>query len=364
MAEPALSAHDRHPARDHGFHTLPVRRVLTETADACSLVLDVPEELRAGFAYEAGQFITLRVWIDGEPHLRCYSMSSSPATDDDFTVTVKRVPDGIVSNWLNDFVAPGTEIETTLPAGVFCLTERRGDIVAFAAGSGITPIISLLKSAVATTSRHVRVLYANRDLESTIFRAEIDSLVTQHPDRIDVRHHLDVEAGYIDSDAVRAFAGTVSNDADVYICGPGPFMDVVEDTLIDAGVDGSAIHIERFTPAGELSITEVEPGSDTESDAGSDAGASQVTIELDGRTDTTEHRAGTTILQVARQLGMSPPFSCESGSCATCMARLIEGSVEMHVNNALTDEEVDDGWVLTCQSVPTSSTVRVVYGFE
>ncbi len=359
MAEPALSAHDRHPARDHGFHTLPVRRVVTETADACSLVLDVPEDLREAFVYQAGQFTTLRVWIDGEPHLRCYSMSSSPATDDDFTVTVKRVPNGIVSNWINDFVAAGTGIETTLPAGVFCLTEQAGDIVAFAAGSGITPIISLLKSAVATTSRHVRVLYANRDLESTIFRAEIDSLVARHPDRIEVRHHLDVDDGFIDADEVRGFAGTIPDGADVYICGPGPFMDIVEDTLLEAGVEHSAIHIERFTPAGELSITEVP--SD---DAGSDAGATQVTIELDGRTDTTEHRAGTTILQVARQLGMSPPFSCEAGSCATCMARLVEGSVEMHVNNALTDEEVDDGWVLTCQSVPTSSTVRVVYGFE
>ena len=210
MAEPALSAQDREPARDHGFHTAarPTRR----RRDRRCLLAGARRARgtsRRRSPTRPDSSARLRVWIDGEPHLRCYSMSSSPATDDDFTVTVKRVPDGHRLQLDQRLRGAGTEIETTLPAGVFCLTERAGDVVAFAAGSGITPIISLLKSAVATTSRRVRVLYANRDLESTIFRAEIDSLVARHPDRIEVRHHLDVEAGYIDREAV---AGLRRND--------------------------------------------------------------------------------------------------------------------------------------------------------
>jgi 3-ketosteroid 9alpha-monooxygenase subunit B len=288
-------------------------------------------------------------------------MSSAPSVDHELQVTVKRVPDGVVSNWMNDKLAVGDEVETTLPAGIFCLGEGAGDIVAFAAGSGITPVISLVKEALATTSRRVHLLYANRDLESTIFRAELDALVARHPDRLRVRHHLDVEDGYVDAAVTRDFAGVPAADADVYVCGPTPFMDIVEGAMLGSGLDPAQFHIERFSPAAELLIGDVEAGADADSDAG---GPAMVTIELDGRTDTTEHRAGTTILQTARQLGMSPPFSCESGNCATCMARLVEGTVTMHANNALTDEEVDEGWVLTCQSVPTSGTVRVVYGFD
>ena len=175
MAQPAAAAPNQsdanHPAhRDHGFHSLRVARIVAETADAISIVLDVPDPLREAFAYEAGQFCTFRVRIDGETQLRCYSMSSAPAVDDELQVTVKRVPDGIVSNWMNESLAEGDEIDVTLPAGVFRLTDDGGDVVALAAGSGITPVISLVKEALATTSRRVHLLYANRDLESTIFR--------------------------------------------------------------------------------------------------------------------------------------------------------------------------------------------------
>ena len=359
MAQPAAAAPNQsepHPAhRDHGFHAVRVARVVAETADAVSLVLDVPAPLREAFAYQAGQFCTFRAHVDGETHLRCYSMSSAPAVDDELQVTVKRVPDGIVSNWMNESLAAGDEIEVTLPAGVFCLTEDGGDVIALAAGSGITPVISIVKEALATTSRRVHLLYANRDLESTIFRAELDALVEQHPDRLRVQHHLDVDDGFVDAEATRRFAGTLPADADVYVCGPTPFMDIVEEALLGSGLEPARLHIERFGPPVEAPIEEDEPVS---------AGVTTVTIELDGRTESTEHRPGTTILQTARQLGMAPPFSCESGNCATCMARLIEGSVTMHVNNALTDEEVEEGWVLTCQSVPTSDTIRVVYGYD
>ncbi len=337
--------------RDHGFHQLRIARVVRETGEASSFVLEVPPELRPGFSYEAGQFCTFRVRIEGQPQLRSYSMSSAPAVDDGLQVTVKRVPGGAVSNWMVDTLAPGDVIETTCPAGVFCLGPGDGDVVAFAAGSGITPVLSIVKTALATTSRRVHLLYANRDTESIIFAAELDRLSERYPGRLDVTNHLDIDQGFVDADSMRPFAGTAP-DSEYFICGPGPFMTIVESTLLAHDVDDARIHIERFTPA------EASPAAQSPSDAPT---ASRVTIELEGRTDTVDHHPGTTILQTARQMGMTPPFSCESGNCATCMAKLVEGQVRMFANNALTDDEVAGGWVLTCQSVPTTSSVRVVY---
>ncbi len=340
---------------DRGFHPLRIAAIVAETAEANSFVLDVPEELRSTFVYESGQFCTFRVWVDGEPHLRCYSMSSSPVVDRELRVTVKRTPDGIVSNWMSDHLAVGDEIDTTRPAGVFRLGDGAGDVVALSAGSGITPVLSLIKTALATTMRRVHLLYANRDEDAIIFRAELDELRNQHPGRFVVHHHLDVDHGFIGPDAVVRFVDC-TDDPEFYICGPAPFMDIAEEVLADSGTAPDRIHIERFTP--DEWVPEVN------ADEGDGTGPSQVVIELDGRTESTDYRPGTTILQTARQMGMSPPFSCESGSCATCMARLLEGTATMHVNDALTDDEVVGGWVLTCQAVPTSPLVRVAYGYE
>jgi ferredoxin-NADP reductase len=338
-------------AHDHAFHPLRVARVIRETADASSYVLELPDDLRPAFAYQAGQFCTFRVRVDGRVHLRCYSMSSSPAVDPELAVTVKRTPDGVVSNYMNDQLAAGDVVEVTRPAGVFGLTTGDEDVVAFSAGSGITPVHSLVKTALSTSARKVRLFYANRDHDSVIFGSELDALAAHHGDRFGVQYHFDMERGLVQPDAVRDFA-SVNWDAEFYVCGPGPFMDIVEAALLSGGADAERIHIERFTPT-ELALEPVPPFST--------AVGSQVTIDLAGQLDTTEHRPGTTILQTARQMGMTPPFSCESGSCATCMARLVEGTVDMFVNNALDDDEVAEGWVLTCQSVPTSPSVHIVY---
>lgn len=336
--------------RDHGFHELRVKQVVRETADASSLVLEIPAELGDAYAYDAGQFCTFRVEVGGEAHLRCYSMSSSPAVDRDLQVTVKRVPGGVVSNWLVDAVAEGDHVLAAPPAGVFRLDDGEGDVVAFAAGSGITPVFSIVKTALVTSTRRVRLLYANRDRASVIFARALDDLVARHGGRLEVQHHFDVDQGFVDAAAVRAFLGGAT-DAACFVCGPGPFMDVVESTLRDAGVAQERIRIERFTPTGAAAPAanpQVPPDA-------------KITIELGGRREAVEHRPGTTILQTARQLGLAAPYSCESGSCATCMARLVEGTASMSVNNALTDDEVAAGWVLTCQAVPTSPSVHVVY---
>jgi 3-ketosteroid 9alpha-monooxygenase subunit B len=352
----AGTAHDH----DHGFHQLRVARVIAETAEASSFVLDVPEELRSLFAYDAGQFCTFRVHVEERAHLRCYSMSSSPAVDPELKVTVKRTAGGVVSNWMNDQLRAGDSIEATRPAGVFCLGPAAGDVVAFSAGSGITPVLSLVKTALAATTRRVRLLYANQHRDAVIFGPELDALARQYGDRLSVSHHLDIDRGLLRPETVADFADG-ADDSEFYICGPGPFMDVVEQSLRSHGVAPARIHIERFTPAAWMQ--EVEP-SPSPTAAATEEAATQVTVELDGRTSTADYRLGTTILQTARQMGLAPPFSCEAGSCATCMARLVEGTVSMHVNNALTDDEVAEGWILTCQAVPTSPSVHAAYSYE
>jgi 3-ketosteroid 9alpha-monooxygenase subunit B len=344
----------RSGSRDHGFHALRVRRVVSETAEAVSVVLDVPADLQEAFRYDAGQFLTFRLIIDGRQHLRSYSMSSSPEVDDELAVTVKRVAGGVVSNWIADMLGTGDPLESTRPAGVFCLGPGSGDLLAYAGGSGITPVYSLLKTALSTTTRTVRLLYANRDRESSIFAAELDSLAERYPGRLEVVHHFDAVGGFVEAATIRRHAG-IAPDSEVFICGPGPFMDLVETTLHEQGIGPSRIHIERFTPADLPPQGSTEPLTPV---------LTQVEIELDGKVQTTRHSPGTTILQTARQMGLTPPSSCEAGDCATCMGRLLEGTAKMQANNALTDDEVAEGWILTCQAVPDPPLVRVRYGYD
>ena len=343
---------------DHGYHALPVKRIVQETHDTRSFVFDVPADLRDAFAYEAGQFCTFRVRLGDEDLMRCYSMSSSPHTDDEFTTTVKRVPGGRVSNWMLDEVAEGDVLALTRPAGVFTLAARRAPLVAFSGGSGITPVFSVIKSALVSTDRPVRLLYANRDADSVIFRAELDALTRAHSVRLTVVHHLDTEHGFVHSNDVAEFVGA-DVEADFYICGPGPFMDVVEDALAQARVPAEQVFIERFAFASTARLD--EPPATSAGGPGAGGGTETVVIVLDGKEHSVHYQPGETFLETARRAGLRAPFSCEAGSCATCMAHLREGEATMRVNNALTPEEVSEGWVLTCQGFPASPSVTVVY---
>jgi ferredoxin-NADP reductase len=334
------------PAR--GLHRLRVARVVVETAEARSFVLETPAGARDRFAYRAGQFLTFRVPIGGREYYRSYSMSSAPALGEALQVTVKRVPGGAVSNWLNDTLSAGDVIEATPPAGVFVLRDCDDALVVFAAGSGITPVFSLVKTVLATTRRPVRLLYANRDRASTIFAAPLTELVGRHPGRLRVSWHYDDERGFVDRAAVRAALDGTAGE--FFVCGPDGFMDVVAEVLAAEGVAPDLVHVERFTPAAQ---------PDERADA--EGSAAELIVQCGRRRVAGEHRAGATILQTARALGLAPPSSCEAGSCATCIARVTEGSVRMRHNEALTPEEVAEGWVLTCQAFPTSPLVRVVY---
>jgi ferredoxin-NADP reductase len=340
--------------RAHGYHRLTVKRVVQETDDTKSFVLDVPEELADTFRYRPGQFCTFRVHIGDEEHLRSYSMSSAPETDPDLTVTVKRLPGGLVSNWLLDRVSVGDVLETTRPAGVFCLQDRATPVVAFCGGSGVTPVLSLTKSALVSTPRPVRLVYANRSRESVIFAESLEEMGRAYGDRLQVHHHLDSESGFLVADAIGAFAG--SPESDFYICGPGPFMDLVESTLLQIGVDPAHIFIERFLVGESAAPPAAADTLDQDSTV-----PETVTVIMKGKKTTVAYQRGDTLLETARRGALRPPFSCEAGDCATCMAILREGSATMRVNNALTPEEVEEGWVLTCQALPVGATVTVEY---
>jgi ferredoxin-NADP reductase len=334
--------------RRHDYHPLAVAAVVDESADARSFVLEVPAALEEGFAYTAGQFCTFRATLGGESVVRSYSMSSSPEAGDPLTVTVKRVSGGKMSNWMNDALVPGDTIEVMPPSGLFVLRASEDPIVAFAAGSGITPILSILKTALFGTQREVALVYANRDERSVIFGDALDRLRATFAGRLSVHHHLDTESGFLDAAACAALVGE-RVQADFYVCGPGPFMEVVEAGLAGRRVARTQVFIERFELPGD------EPGSAPAS------ATESIAIRLDRRQHTIPYTPGDTLLGAARRAGLKPPFSCVSGNCATCMAYLEQGRATMRVNNALSDDEVEEGWILTCQALPTSRDVVVDY---
>ncbi len=335
------------------YYPLRVKGVIRETADSCSLIFEIPAALRGMFAYKAGQFLTFRVTVGGAPMLRCYSMSSAPDTDPDLKVTIKRIAGGRVSNWINDQVREGDVLQASAPAGRFCLRDRNTPIVAFSGGSGITPVISIIKTALATTSRPVKLLYANRDMDSIIFAKELNDLRRCHPSRLQITHHLDSTHGFIDLATLKRFVSG-NERSDFYICGPGPCMDLVEQVLTERGADKNCIFIERFT---SLSDSSVQPILDEDSVAI----ITDVVFIIRRARHRVPYRTGDTLLETARRAALRPPASCESGNCGTCMARLKAGKVVMRMNNVLTPEEVAQGYILTCQGRPTEPGTIVDY---
>lgn len=333
---------------EHDYCPLTVAGVIDETADARSFVLDIPGALAQRFAYAAGQFCTFRATIGGETVARCYSMSSSPDMGDPFTVTVKRVPGGKMSNWMNQALAPGDTIEVMPPAGRFVLRAADTPIVAFAGGSGITPILSIIKTALVATAREILLVHANRGPESVIFADVIERLRAGFDGRLSLHHHLDAERGFLTAAACAELVGD-RRHADFYVCGPAPYMQVVEAGLTRREVDPARLFIERFEPPANTAA--IGEASETES----------IVVRIDGRTHAIAYERGDTILDAARRAGLKPPFACQAGNCATCMARLDEGTVAMRANNALGADEVEQGWILTCQAVPTSRAVVVDY---
>jgi 3-ketosteroid 9alpha-monooxygenase subunit B len=329
---------------------LRVAEVIEETEDSRSIVFEIPPEQVERFAYTAGQFLTFRIEVDGHRLVRCYSLASAPGIDPAPKVTIKRVVEGRVSNWMNENVAKGDVLEVMPPNGEFCLREIATPIVFFGGGSGITPIISIVKVALETTDRPLKLVYANRNDASIIFKDELAGLVARHSGRLEIVHRLDDVDGFVDAELVVHEVGDRS-DADFYICGPGPFMDVVEQGLARLAISEAQIFIERFEAA-EPSPVSVPLDSTS---------GTTVTIKLDGVETEVSVGDGETILAAARRAGLEPPFACEEAYCGCCMAKVVEGTVDMLMNDGGIDQrQVDQGWVLTCQGI-VKDRARVEY---
>ncbi len=339
----------------HAFYPLRVARVIEETHDAVSFVLDVPGSLAALFRYRAGQFLTLEIALEGGPLRRCYSLASSPQHDPVHKITVKRVRDGRASNWLNDRVREGDVLLAQPPEGRFVLTGTERPLLLFAGGSGITPVISLLKTALATTRRRARLVYANRDERSIIFHDELLELARQAGDRLDLIFRQDDREGFVREANVTSLIGGLE-DGEPYLCGPSAFMDTVERGLLASGVPAERVHIERFLslPAPGAPHPSVSPG-DTEQVP------ETVLIKLGGVSSEVRYRPGQSLLRAALDASLDAPYSCEEGFCGSCVARLLEGEVRMDADDALSAEEKRRGLILACQSRPLTRRCSIEF---
>ncbi|MFI8993293.1 FAD-binding oxidoreductase [Streptomyces sp. NPDC053542] len=247
---------------NESFHALRVAEVIVETEDARSLVFDVPDDLAEEFRYRPGQFVTLRIpGAEHGPVTRCYSLSSSPHTADPLMVTVKRMPAGRGSNWLLDSVRVGSTVYVQPPTGRFTPASLDGDFLFLAAGSGITPVMSIVKSALAAGSGRLTLLYANRDERSVIFSEQLAGLAAAHPDRFTVRHWLESRQGLPDAAGLRTLAAPF-RDRDAFVCGPEPFVAGVVDALAALGVPSERTHLEHFRPPNGTAGPEPSPGGD------------------------------------------------------------------------------------------------------
>ena len=336
-------------------HRLRVARVVEETHDARSLVLEIPPSLEGAFRYRAGQFLSFKLPWQGQVLTRSYSLASCPDCEREHKVAVKRVAGGRISNLLNDAVRAGDELMVTPPAGHFVLSPRECPILFFAGGSGITPVISLIKSALLRSARRMHLVYANRDERSIVFDAELRALAAKHPERLRITHSLDDRDGFLDVARARSLAG-LELDRDCHLCGPAAFMDVAEQALREIGIARERVFVERF-----ISPSEHAPVGETPAPIAGEEVPERITLVLDGVSHEVPYQPGERVLAAARRAGLSPPFSCEEGYCSCCMAKLTQGRVEMSANDCLTPELLDEGWVLTCQARCVSKPIRIEY---
>lgn len=337
-------------------YRLRVAEVVRETADACSLVFEVDSAHRERFAYRPGQFLTVRVPSDRCGSVaRCYSLSSSPHVDERLQVTVKRTAGGYGSNWLCDRIAVGDELEALPPAGVFTPTTLDADLLLFAAGSGITPVISIVKSALATGNGRVVLVYANRDDRSVIFAGELGELASRHPRRLVVVHWLESVQGLPSAPRLAALAEPYAG-YEAFVCGPKPFMAAAREALASLDVPKSRVRLERFQSLGANPFERATPAA-----TGEPRGSSTVEVTLDGATRRFDWPAETKLLDLLLDNDVDAPYSCREGACSACACRLVAGEVKMLNNDVLEDEDIEEGIVLACQSVPVTDAVEISY---
>ena len=355
----------------HDFHALTIAAVRRETADAISLALAVPDGSRDVFRYRPGQHLAVRAMLGGEEVRRTYSISSGPG-DRELWITIKRVEDGLFSSYAHASLAAGGTIEAMPPSGRFVAPDVAADgstYLAVAAGSGITPVMGMIRHLLAREpSSRFALIYGNRSVDSIIFREALEDLKDRHLDRLTVLHVLSRDneadvpllAGRIDGEKLRRLLPVVVPRGAIdhaYLCGPGSLIKEARDTLLGLGVPRERIHFEYFRagpqPAQRATVrTEISPAP---------AAGAEVVATIDGARHTFRVPPGGHVVDAAIAAGIRVPYSCKGGMCCTCRAKLVEGKVEMTRNFSLEAWEMQAGFVLTCQAVPQSERVVLDY---
>lgn len=344
-----------------GSHVLEleIAEVVAETDDACSLVFTVPGDSQVPaerLRYAPGQFLTLRIPSDRTGSVaRCYSLCSSPFTDEALTVTVKRDRAGYASNWLCDNARVGMRMHVLAPSGTFVPRTLDDDFLLLAAGSGITPILSICKSALSQGGGQVTLLYANRDERSVIFADALRELAAKYPDRLTVIHWIESLQGLPSATALTQLAGPFTG-RQAFICGPGPFMAAAREALDGLKMPAGQVHLEVFKSldSDPFAAVNVEQDDSVE-------GPASAVVELDGQTHTVSWPRKAKLLDVLLDAGLDAPFSCREGHCGACATTLRRGRVHMEVNDVLEQQDLDDGLILACQAHPETDSVEVTY---
>ncbi len=351
------------------FYKLKVKDIRIETQDCVSIAFEIPQDLEEIFKFTEGQHITIRKFFMGEEFRRSYSLCTSPL-DNDFRVAVKKMVDGIFSTFANSELKVGDILEVVPPLGKFNTTldvSNSKNYIGFAAGSGITPVISILKTVLMVEPESTFTLfYGNKNVESVMFREELEALKNKYIQRLSLNYIMSREAigsplfkGHINGEKCREFAKTIMYPAtidEVFICGPEAMLIDLKDTLKDLGVPEKHIHFELFATAG-IAKKKHDEEVNIEDDV-----LSEVTLIIDG--DEFKFNLKTTdinILDAGLKNGANLPFACKGGVCCTCRAKLLEGKVDMEVNYSLEPDELDAGYILTCQSHPLTKKVVVTY---
>lgn len=334
---------------------LRVVEVVEETHDAHSIVLEPGPTDTSHFTPRPGQFLTLNIPTErAGGAARCYSLSSAHLLGEQLKITVKRTLDGYGSNWVCDHLAAGDTMEVMAPSGTFTPRSLDVDFLLFAGGSGITPVMAILKSALHAGSGKVALIYANRDERSVIFREELITLEKQYGDRLHVIHLLESVQGLPRAETLETLARPWA-DRHVFICGPTPFMGAVTGAVEKVGVPHDRVHHEKFLSLGN------DPFSDAPVELDDGGPTSTVEVLLDGVTTSLAWPQSNKLLDVLLDAGLDAPYSCREGNCSACACVVLEGDVEMERNEVLEDEDLTDGIVLGCQAIPLSERVRVSY---
>jgi ring-1,2-phenylacetyl-CoA epoxidase subunit PaaE len=353
------------------FHTLKVKDIRRETADAVSIAFDIPLAIQHEYQFKQGQYITVKLNVNGEELRRSYSICTSPYSEKELRVAVKEVQDGRASTLMNRTWKVGDAVEVMTPMGNFSSVlsgNNKKHYVLFAGGSGITPMMSILKSVLYIEKQsNVTLVYANRNEDSVIFKTEIEKIVSENADRVKVLNVYDtpktqvsdLQKGLLSIDRVKAIVenyGGVNAD-EYFICGPGPMMENIKQALEGLKIAKEKVHIEYFSAVADA-VAKAEGNVVTGADVNSEVTVIQYGIETTMKLNT----AGLTILDAAIDAGVDAPFSCKGAVCCTCRAKVIEGKAKMDANFALTDAEVEDGFILTCQAHPL--TEKLIVDFD